>query len=406
MNINKAISGLMAAALVASFAGATAFAAAPLNTSASSVGIEAIDPATDVVNGDGVAYTNATFSQGKLVIDGVTPNSTLYIKLPAANQTIGSGTVVPGDLIDSKLFTFKAVKDTNSKLVSSMELYTNKDIGGSGRINWLKVVFNDNTMTSEMKYEGTVSFKAKKSTNDNADNNGFSADTNVLVGDTLKLEITAWVNNRGETNGGNPGAGDRIYFEPEANEQNTLIWGEDRAALEFDANDAGTKFYARLSTKAIAEIYTEYGDPINADLYFFDFVGNPTVPSTSRATLTLGMPWDTDSDYAPNPSDCYIYEKDADGTLTDVTKNFTYAEDTAEIEGWSTKTRTLGTYIISDMELDLESVASEAPTTEAKPVTEKPIPSTGSSDMVDVAVIAAIVSLAAAGALACKKISK
>lgn len=149
--------------------------------------------------------------------------------------------------------------------------------------------------------------------------------------------------------------GDRIYIDPESNEYNTFVWGDDRAALEYHADDNARAFYARLSTKADIDIYTDYGDPVDADLWFYNFIGNPEIPSTSRAWLTLGIPWDEDSDYHPDPRDVYIYQVDKYGDLEDVTDRFTYSDDAYAIEGWTIRTRQLGTYIISDTELDLDT---------------------------------------------------
>ena len=172
-------------------------------------------------------------------------------------------------------------------------------------------------------------------------------------------------------------------MNPDDNDTNVLVWGDDRAALEFESDDDASKFYAKMSTKSIADIYTEYGDPVNADLWFYDFVGSSTIPSTSRAWLTLGIPWDDNDDYTPDPTSCYIYELDADGNLTDVTSSFSYSEDEREIPGWSRQTRTLGTYIVSDTELDIAPVDDTttdepAPEPETPSTTpEKPIPNTG-----------------------------
>lgn len=127
------------------------------------------------------------------------------------------------------------------------------------------------------------------------------------------------------------------------------------AALEYHADDNARAFYARLSTKADIDIYTDYGDPVDADLWFYNFIGNPEIPSTSRAWLTLGIPWDEDSDYHPDPRDVYIYQVDKYGDLEDVTDRFTYSDDAYAIEGWTIRTRQLGTYIISDTELDLDT---------------------------------------------------
>lgn len=43
---------------------------------------------------------------------------------------------------------------------------------------------------------------------------------------------------------------------------------------------------------------------------------------------------------------------------------FTYSEDDREIEGWTTRTRTLGTYIVSDTELDIDSYYDDDDDTE------------------------------------------
>ena len=137
------------------------------------------------------------------------------------------------------------------------------------------------------------------------------------------------------------------------------------------------------------------------------------------AMCRLAFPGTEYDDYVPDPTNVYIYELDTDGYLTDVTDQFTYSEDndsTTGIEGWSIKTRTLGTYIVSDTELDLDVAYVEDDTTTSEEEAssdasstsdgDKTIPNTGSSDMVNVAVAAAVVSLAAAGALAFKKASK
>ena len=92
-----------------------------------------------------------------------------------------------------------------------------------------------------------------------------------------------------------------------------------------------------------------------------------------------------------------------------MTNKFTYSEDAREIPGWSIQTRTLGTYIVSDTELDVDNShvdpgetgnGGDAPTTSTP---DKNIPNTGSSDMVNVAVMAGVLSLAVAGAVAFRK---
>ena len=318
-------------------------------------------------------------------------------------------------------FKFDVDKDDGGKYIKKIEVVDDKKLGNLPRTAYLKFILNDSTTTSDLKSNGTLTFKAKGSSADFRDKSGSKKLTakDEKWDDDLEIEIdyTLWINNEKATNDDNPDSGDRVYFDPDDNEDNTLIWGDDRAGLFFEGNDDAGKFYARLSTKSDSEVYATYGDPVNADLWFFDFVGNSTIPATSRATLTLGIPWDEDDDYTPNPEDCYIYEQLDDGTMVDVTERFIYSEDndgTTDIEGWSTKTRTLGTYIISDTELDLEVIeeVEEEDVTDddtADITTEddqKEIPNTGSSDMVGAAMAAAIVSLSAAGAVAFKKASK
>ncbi|WP_101908373.1 hypothetical protein [Marasmitruncus massiliensis] len=318
-------------------------------------------------------------------------------------------------LTNTDYFKFDVDKNDGSKYVSKVEVLDDKKMSNlNQRTAFLKITLADSTTTSDLKSSGKITFKAK---GDSASYTGSKEVTNGdawTSGETFTINYTFWINNVKTGNDSNVDTGDRVYFDPDDNEDNTLVWGDDRAALYFEANDDASKFYARLQTKSDSEIYSTYGDPVNADLWFFDFVGNPTVPATSRATLTLGIPWDEDDDYTPNPEDCFIYEKDADGNLIDVTSQFTYDEDndgTTEIPGWSIKTRTLGTYVISDTELDLDVIddVDEEPVdddTDTTVDTGKEIPNTGSSDMVGVAVVAAVVSLAAAGAVAFKKASK
>lgn len=335
--------------------------------------------------------------------------------------TYNAGTVNPGthnvslkSLTDKDLFKFDVDKNDGSKYIEDIDLITDKKLGNLDRTAYLKITLKDSTTTSDLKSNGTISFEAKKSSEEAKVSGETWTEDEEFV-----MNYTLWINNVKAGNDDNIGTGDRVYFDPDSNEDNILVWGDDRAALFFAGNDDASKFYARLQTRADASIYREYGDPVNADLWFYDFVGNPTIPSTSRASLTLGIPWDNDDDYAPNPEDCYIYEIDEDGYLKDVTDMFTYSEDndnTTEIEGWTIKTRTMGTYVVSDMELDTTVIEKDEDETDDKDDSDKDssngsdsgkeIPNTGSSDMVGAAVAAAIASLAAAGAVAFKKSSK
>jgi len=365
---------------------------------------------TTALNDDGEKYDNVvTIGGGKIVSDAIAPDTTFYVPVGGNEEdtiTLDDGKQVQIKyLVDKDFFKFSPDKDTNGKLVKSITLVTDKGFDGFYRNAYIKFVLADITDTDEHKTDGTIEFKAKKTAADDKDvkdktKNTYEKDSKLV------WDYKLWVTNEAVGNDDNPDVGDRVYMDPDKNETNTLVWGDDRAALKFDSDDDARKFYARLSTSNMSDIYAEYGDPADADLWFYDFVGHPTVPATSKATLTLGIPWDDDDDYTPDPENCFIYEVDADGYLTDVTSKFTYSEDDEEIPGWSIRTRQLGTYIVSDTELDVtvDEPETSEPADVETPNSGKDIPNTGSSDMVNVALVAAVVSLAAAGAVAFRKV--
>lgn len=310
---------------------------------------------------DGDAFNiRAISSDGRLVLDGVTPGQTFYIKLGESGYDLPTTldsrlspvpTALASQLADDDLFRLSVDRDGDGRsLISSITQVDEKRLKEDGvRGSYLKVVLKDSTATEEKKARATITFKARK-TLDASRGGPWQA------GDTATLELTMWIENTKKSGSDEEAdVGDRIYIDPESNEYNTFVWGDDRAALEYYADDNAKAFYARLSTKADIDIYTDYGDPVDADLWFYNFIGNPEIPSTSRAWLTLGIPWDEDDDYHPDPRDVYIYQVDKYGDLEDVTDRFTYSDDAYAIKGWTIRTRQLGTYIISDTELDLDT---------------------------------------------------
>ena len=350
---------------------------------------------------------------GSIDIDPARPGSTFYVPLTTdGDNQLADNQVYISDVVDSDYFKFDVDKDDNGSMVSSISLVTERSLNGMDRTHYLKFVLADSYDTDEAKTTGTITFTARDDLINEEDADSYVDDDSHCYwedDDVITIDYTIWISNEEvEGSDGDADTGDSVYFTPESNEDNVMVWGDDRAALEFEADDDADSFYARLSTKSISTIYAEYGDPVGADLWFYDFVGSSTIPATSRATLTLGIPWDEDDDYVPaSPEDCYIYRLNSDGTLEDVTSSFTYNED-GDIDGWSTRTRELGTFIVSDLELDIDVAGAEEVTDPDEVVdTETPdkvIPSTGSSDMVNVAVVAGVVSLAAAGAVAFRKV--
>ena len=111
------------------------------------------------------------------------------------------------------------------------------------------------------------------------------------------------------------------------------------------------------------------------------------------------------------------YEIDEDGNFVEVdakyVENYAIAHTNKKVDGFVFNTKTLGNYVLSTEELGQEekpvdeTPVVEEPTTET-PATDitisaKPNPETGAEDFVGLAVSLAVVSVAAAGALALKK---
>ena len=413
MNMKKVLCAMLAGATVLSMSAVSVFAAPVSYGSAYDSDGEVTDNVPNKFTWNGIGGSSS------FTLDPIRPGSTVYIPLYKSMSEFIQANGIKAyaeDITDTDYFKFSVDKDTNGKLVKSITVVDDKKLGDFDRTTYLKIDVADTTATDENKTTGSIEFKAKNDLTYYANKSNKPVSATMSSGnptwnknDTITVKYTMWVSNETVGNDDNPDTGDGIVMDPDANDTNTLIWGDDRAALEFESDDDASKFYAKLSTKSMGDIYTEYGDPADADLWFYDFVGSSTIPSTSRAWLTLGIPWDDNDDYTPDPEACYIYELDADGYLVDVTNKFTYSEDAREIPGWSIQTRTLGTYIVSDTELDVDNShvdpgetgnGGDAPTTSTP---DKNIPNTGSSDMVNVAVMAGVLSLAVAGAVAFRK---
>lgn len=115
------------------------------------------------------------------------------------------------------------------------------------------------------------------------------------------------------------------------------------------------------------------------------------------------------------------YEIDEDGNFVEVdakyVEDYAIAHTNKKVDGFVFSTKTLGNYVLSTEELGQEEQPAEEtpaePVTPSEPTTEtpatdnttsaKPNPGTGAEDFVGLAVSLAVVSVAAAGALALKK---
>ncbi|MBQ8598713.1 MAG: hypothetical protein IJ411_01155, partial [Oscillospiraceae bacterium] len=126
-----------------------------------------------------------------------------------------------------------------------------------------------------------------------------------------------------------------------------------------------------------------------ADLSFYNFKG------TKDAFTKTGEL------FIPADEDTFIYEV-VDGELVEIdavwTDEYTITDVTKEYEGWVIETKELGYYVVSDIEAVIEAEEVEFEETETDAT--KANPETGAADFVGAAVALAVVSVAAAGALA------
>ena len=145
-------------------------------------------------------------------------------------------------------------------------------------------------------------------------------------------------------------------------------------------------------TLNLSKVYDKAVDALfdyEADLSFYNFKG------TKDAFTKTGEL------FIPADEDTFIYEV-VDGKLVEVeatwTDEYTVSDVNKEYEGWVIETKELGYYVVADDEL---VVAEEEVETEDE--ADKANPETGAADFVGAAVAMAVVSVAAAGALALKK---
>lgn len=324
-------------------------------------------------NGDPINTVGAVngfyskFSDGHLTLEGVNPSQTLYIYLGPdhfkedlsalfedEDGNAPEFVIRSADLANENVMNLRtSISGDGKALVAGVSQYSSKAVGKMDRGSWLKVMLFDEAATDETKIEINATFTTRDaSASDSFDGNA------ITGGFASQLRITLWLNNTKVSGDvGESENGDRVYYSPSSAGTNEFVWGNDRAALVFGADSDAGEFYCRMSDNVDNSVYYDYGNQVSAELYFFDFVTHPEIPSSGRATLTLGIPWSDDDDYRPDPATCRIYQQDVMGRLTDVTDLFTYSEDSEPIPGWSMRVRKLESYVISDVPLPVEEKA-------------------------------------------------
>ena len=350
--MKKLIAAAMAAVLALGVQ-VTAFAAA-VNTQTSNITALTGLPINE--NGKQVAAAG----------DTIAPNQKIYYLIPPEAAKL---------LNDSKAFRLSVRKTTNGKYVSSVKLVEKKLLSGTGtsyyvpkgtaavdktkpatyqtyaanaRNTYLEIALKDTTSIDEFKVELTASFTARKASSGikYADNStiffGNKTDSNKInPNDKMNLKVSFYMANDSDSGDATVTVGEKgVVVKPDANSNNEIVFesSDTFATLTFKANDDPDKFYAKLSTKWTSALLAKFR---NTDAVIRAF-SPATIDSSSRATLALNNPFDEDVD----PEDVYIYTLNSKGALVNATSGFTYNEDDDTFE---TKTRTLATYIISDV---------------------------------------------------------
>ena len=222
-----------------------------------------------------------------------------------------------------------------------------------------------------------------------SDNNTRKETNRVYVKGTLSNEDVKYVDFEWTNNANVP-----AVWHVKKGENGTAVFDFEDKAFFTVKMYSEEKMYLDLSTafqKAVANEYdAEFDD-------FFKFQGtNANFSRTGELIIESNDP------------NLFVYEIDSDNNLYPVdakyVKDYQITHTNDKINGYVFNTKTLGNYVLSVDELEVEE--DEAPATEApeeKPAADKENPNTGANDFVGVAVALAVVSVAGAGALALKK---
>lgn len=360
MNLKKVLAGAMALATVASMS-VVSFAA----TTEKSFNMS-------LWNDD----VKDSFQMG----DTLKSDITLYLDLSDVATQWG----VPADELTNKdYFKVDVDKEEGSKIISAITLqdkaYKTND---NTRYPVLKVELKELMDDSDNKVELKVTVSAKNKAVDK----GYVANTDTEYVATVKFFVSNDVDEGDQTYAAGTSG---VVIKPLKNEENEIEWEDNNntlARLTFDADSDVAKSYPKLSTKWSNDVYAAmFADQ---DAYIFDFVGNPTISATARPVLELYNPFmnedgditlenpviflvNDDATLAASTEEVELAQAILDGRLVDVTDQFTAGENEDGDYVFTTKTRTLGTYIIC------ENYPSDEAFDEAESVPETPAEDTG-----------------------------
>ena len=301
--------------------------------------------------------------------------------------------------LTNKANTAKAVSDAFDEAIASTE-YTNaqkaigeapaKDYASLSAVEAALASLNTKKDTLNGTGAGSIA-EAKQAVADKekavkAAEEGDKVGTGYLKkGDTMKVPMTIWIQNENRVDDDATFvAGEKgVVIKPVKNEENTVTWEDNNdtlAIMKFTADSDVEYYMPRMATKWNNEDYLDYFDDMDA--YIRSFVGNPSIPCTSRARLWINNPFvDDDGEETIDPDDIYVYEV-VDGELYDITDKVEYTTNDDDDYAFLIKTRTLGTYIFSDGPADIEDEDDDDYDPEAPDKVEvnnnkKPVPPTG-----------------------------
>ena len=330
--MKKLVASLLAVATVASMASMTAFA----------------DRKFIAEVGNGYIFDD---DKTEIKVNEIQPDETFYIDLSLLaneNTDLPAGKL----LVNEDMFKVKVKKgDDDSKMIKKISV-TEKNIDkDDGRENVIKIELKDDMTDKDYKINPSVTFTAKYDMMDNGDKAGDADTATIKNGEKFEVKLSNFFVSNKEQKGDYDWESGKGGFvaKPTKNDDNEITW-EDKndtiAKLTFEGDDDVNKYYPKLSTKWDESDYAE--NFANTDAYIRNFVGNPTISATARPVLELNNPFVNDDDELTVAHEDTVIYQVVDGALVDVTDKFTMGENEDGDEVFTIKTRTLGTYIISN----------------------------------------------------------
>ena len=284
------------------------------------------------------AEASAKAEQGVAVVDG---SHMVYVD-KTANTTV---------IADSK---DKAVDWAIAKIIKAENL-----ADSNAYTYWVKIDTKESTTTKEQDIVGTLSLGTTKNGAEKANNeisislplsNRVYDDNNNFV--AVEDEHTIY-----------PDANGAVKFSDDAEEVTIYFGDNEEAWFTFNAKGQGALnlAYTTKFNKEIADLFPK------ANIDFISWIAEPAANRTGDLYITAN-------------EDTFLYQVTDDGKGVKEVKGAKYLED----EGaWHLRTRELGSYVISDMELDTtakvedKDEASSNSSTSSKPNGDKHNPDTG-----------------------------